>query len=630
MLYLMRKHAGSWMVKILLGAIVVVFVFWGVGSYTQQQAGILAMVNGDVISHEDHLKEYNRLLDQVRQNVGAGMSDELLKALQLEQQALNQLIDRALLRQAAGRLRLQVSDEELSRLVRGVSAFQSEGAFDARRYQQMLSLNRWTPEAFEKMQRDALLIQKLQRLVTESVKISDSEVADWYTWGQTAVRIDQIPLAATKYEKISVSSEETAQYFERHAEAYRTEPEIKVRYVRFSPAATRERVRLTDAEIREEFDLNPDRFEVPRTVEARHILIRTAEDALPAAVEAAREKIAGILDQARAGKDFSELAQQHSEDEGSRAEGGFLGAFRKEAVVAPFADAAFAMTPGEISQPVRTQFGWHLIKVEKVNEGRRRGFDEVKAEIAARLSAERARHLAYDEAEALADAAAGAGDLGQAADARRLEARTTEFFSRRQPVAGIELAAEFAQAAFQLPADAVSEVLELGEDYYVLQVVEQRPSRVPGLAEVEARVRQDLLREKQTEQAGLEARTLLGDLKAGVAIDQAVKKIGARVEATDFFKRSGGAPEAGIAPEVVRAAFELSEREPLPAEPVKTAEGYTVIRFRERKAPAPEGLAAEREQIRSRLLQQKRSEAWTAWLEQLRQASVIELKRELT
>ncbi len=630
MLYLMRKHAGSWMVKVLLGAIVVVFVFWGVGSYTQQQAGILAIVNGDVISREDHLKEYNRLLDQVRQNFGAGLSDDLLKALQLEQQALNQLIDRTLLRQAADRLQLQVSDEELSRSVRGITAFQSEGAFDMRRYQQMLALNRWTPETFETMQRDALLIRKLQRLIADSVKVSEPEIEDWYTWNQTAVRIDQIPFAAAKYDKISVSPEETAQYFERHVEAYRTEPEIKVRYVRFSPSAFRERVTLTDAEIREEFDQNPDRFTVPRTVEARHILIRTAADAPAAAVEAAREKITGILAQARAGKDFSELATQYSEDEGSRAEGGFLGAFRREAVVAPFAEAAFALKPGEIGEPVRTQFGWHLIKVEKVNEGRSRGFDEVKAEIAARLTAERARNLAYDDAEALADAAAGSADLGQAAAARRMEALTTEFFSRRQPAAGIDPAAEFVQAAFQLPANEVSEVLELGEDYYVLQIVEQRPARVPELAAVEARVRQDLIREKQTEQAGQAARALLGDLKAGVASDPAAKKMGATVETTDFFKRSGSAPAVGLAPEVVRAAFELSEREPLPAEPVKTSEGYTVIRFRERKPPAPEGLAAEREQIRSRLLQQKKTEAWGAWLEQLRQASTIELKRELT
>lgn len=628
MLYLMRKHAGSWMVKILLGAIVVVFVFWGVGSYTQQQAGILATVNGDVISWEDHRGETSRLLEQVRQNFGAGMSDELLKALQLERQALNQLVDRLLLRQAAARLKLQVSDEELSRSVRGIAAFQSAGDFDARRYQQMLSLNRLTPESFEAMQREALLVGKIQGIITDSVKVSDREIEEWYAWNNAQVRIDQVRIPAQAIQQVSVSPEETAQYFERHAETYRTEPEVKVRYVRFSAASSLERVAVADAELREEYDANPDRFVVPKTVEARHILIRTAADASAEAVAAAREKIAGILAQARAGKDFAELAKQYSEDEGSRDEGGFLGAFRKEAVVAPFAEAAFALAPGEIGEPVQTQFGWHLIKVENVNEGRTRSFDEAKADIASRLKSERARNLAYDDAEALYDAASATGDLGAAAASHGLEAISTEFFSRQGPIPGIERGAEFAQAAFQLSAGDVSDILDLGGDFVVLQVIDQRPAHIPELAAVEARVRQDLIREKQTEQAGQDARALLSDLKAGVAIDQAAKKIKASVQRTEFFKRSGGSPEAGVDPEVARAAFELSEREPLPAEPVKTSDGYAVIRFGERKPAPAEGLEAEREQIRSRLLQQKKSAAWSAWLEQLRKASVIEVKKE--
>ncbi len=627
MLYLMRKHAGSWMVKILLGAIVVVFVFWGVGSYTQQQAGILATVNGDVISWEDHRGETNRLLEQVRQNFGAGMSDELLKALQLERQALNQLIDRLLLRQAAARLKLQVSDEELSRSVRGIAAFQSAGDFDARRYQQMLSLNRLTPESFEAMQREALLMGKIQGIITGSVKVSDREIEEWYAWNNAQVRIDQVRIPAQAIQQVSVSPEETAQYFERHAETYRTEPEVKVRYVRFAAASSLERVAVTDAELREEYDANPDRFVVPKTVEARHILIRTAADASAEAVAAAREKIAGILAQARAGKDFAELAKQYSEDEGSRDEGGFLGAFRKEAVVAPFAEAAFALAPGEIGEPVQTQFGWHLIKVENVNEGRTRSFDEAKADIASRLKSERARSLAYDEAEALFDAAAATGDLGAAAASRGLEALSTEFFNRQGPIPGIERGTEFAQAAFQLSAGDVSDILDLGGDFVVLQVIDQRPAHLPELAAVEARVKQDLIRQKQTEQAGQDARALLSDLKAGVAIEQAAKKIKASVQRTEFFKRSGS-PEAGVDPEVARAAFELSEREPLPAEPVKTSDGYAVIRFSERKPALAEGLEAEREQIRSRLLQQKKSAAWSAWLEQLRKASVIEVKKE--
>jgi peptidyl-prolyl cis-trans isomerase D len=222
MLDFMRKHAGTWMIKALLGAIVVVFIFWGVGSWTTQREGIVATVNGESISLGDYRNAYNRLLDQARQSLGANLSDDMLKTLQIPKQALNQLIDRTLLKQAADRLKLKVSDEELSQSIRNTPAFQSGGVFDRRRYQQVLSLNRMTPEIFEVSQRDSLLIEKLVRLVTDSVKVSETEAEGWYQWNQAAVKFDFVTVDADRYKNISVSGDEIMQYFERMKEAYRT------------------------------------------------------------------------------------------------------------------------------------------------------------------------------------------------------------------------------------------------------------------------------------------------------------------------------------------------------------------------------------------------------------------------
>ena len=626
MLDLMRKNAGSWVVKALLGAIVVVFVFWGVGSWTSHQEGVVATVDGEAISRQDYSNEYNRLMDQVRQNFGAGITDEMLKSLQLETQALNQLIDRLLLKQAAARLNLQVADEELASSIRAIPAFQSGGVFDPRRYQQMLPLNRLTPETFEMLQRDALLFAKLQRVITDSVKVSEAEVADWYAWSNAAVKIDHVPIATETYTKITASPEEVAQYFERNKESYRTEPELQARYLRFTPEAYLDKVVLTDVEVRDAYDSAPERFAIPPTVEARHILIKVAPDAPPEAAEKTREKLADVLKQARDGKDFAALAKQYSED-GTREQGGALGAFRKEAMVQPFADVAFSLKPGEISEPVRTRFGWHLIKVEKVNEGRTRSFEEVAPEIANQLRGERARNLAYDDAEAVYDAASGSRDLAAAAAARKLDLHTTDFFTRGGPVKGVSKPAEFVQAAFQLAPGEVSDIQDFGDGYTLLQVADSRPARIPELAAIEARVKQDAIREKQTEQAGKDARALLADVKNGAALEAAAKKAGLTVKTTDFFKRGDSPPDLAKEPEVARAAFELSEREPLPAEPIKTSTGYSVIRFRDKKLPAAEGLVGEKVQIHDRLLQQKKSKIWEAWLDQLRQGSEIVRKK---
>jgi peptidyl-prolyl cis-trans isomerase D len=385
---------------------------------------------------------------------------------------------------------------------------------------------------------------------------------------------------------------------------------------------------VAEQALQDYYDANPERFVIPKTVEARHILIRLPADAAPEAVEKAQGKIQEIQKMAREGQDFAELAKQYSEDEGSKAQGGALGAFPKEAMIQPFADVAFALSPGQISDPVRTRFGLHLIKVEKVNDGRTRSFAEAKADIQNQLTRERTRTKAYDEADALYDAASTGGDLGAAAAARKLEVKTTEFFSRTGPVKGVAQAAQFAQAAFQLTPGEISEVQDLGDGFYLLQVVEARPSKIPELSAVEAAVRQDWIKEKQREMARKEAEALAAEVKAGLSLEQAAKKIGVSPGRSDFIKRTDPIPGLGNEPEVNRAAFDLSAGRPLAADPVQTAKGYCVLRFVELKEPAMEGLETERSQIREQLLQQKQMKIWEAWMSQLRNSSEIERRKD--
>lgn len=628
MLDLMRKHAGTWMIKALLGAIVVVFVFWGVGSWTSQREGIVATVNGESISLEDYRNAYNRLMEQARQSLGANLSEEMLKALQVPKRTMDQLIDRTLLKQAAEHLRMQVTDDELAQSIRSIPAFQAGGVFDRRRYQQVLSLNRTTPEIFELNQRDSLLVEKLARLVTDTVKVANSEAESWYQWNHATVRFDFVTVDAERYKSISAAADEVASYFDRMKDRYQIPPEIQVRYVHFAPEAYNDRVQVTTEQIREYYEANADRFVIAPTVEASHILIRVPADADPAVVESARERIQGILKQAREGQDFVQLAKQYSEDEGTKNQGGALGEFPREAMVAPFGEVAFATPPGQISEPVRTRFGWHLIRVTKATEGRTRSLEEATEEIRNQLKAEQARSLAYDDAEALSDAASVADDLIGAAGARRLEVRTTEFFSRNDPVKGIAQGAEFAQAAFQLSPGTVSEILDLGKGYWLLQVAESRPARIPELAAVESRVRQDLAQEKQREQARKDAQALLEELKSGVAWEQAAKKLGLMSRSSGFLKRNDPIGDLGPEPEMLRIAFERSAGNPLPAEPIQTSKGYSVIRFSERQSPDMSGFETERNQIVERLLQQKKFRAWESWLSQLRDRSRVDQKRD--
>ena len=628
MLSLMRKHAGTWMIKVILGAIVIVFVFWGVGSYRSRQSGRIAKVNGTIITLDDYRVSYNNLIEQVRQSFGNNLNEELIRMLQLRKRALDQLVDKALMLQAAEKLKLTVSDEELAEFIRNIGAFQTAGVFDSGRYINTLSRNRLTPEDFEIQQREALIIDKLQALITGSIKVSDLEARQWYIWNNTEVDIDYLFVEPQRYKGIKLTDEELRNYFDQHKDSYKTEPGIKVRYLYFKPEDYAARVTLSEDDIRDYYESNPGEFNIPKTVEARHILIKADQNAKAEQDESARKKAEEVFKLAKEGQDFAELARKYSEGP-TKAKGGYLGAFRREEMVKPFSDKAFSMNAGDISEPVRTAFGWHIIKVEKVNPEKTLSLDEAEADIRKKLKADRSKNIAYDEAEAVYDASFESQNLDGIAADRNLKIQTTEFFTQKNPPQEIKNAARFAAAAFNLPINELSAVQDFADGYYLLEVVDKVQPQIPELNTVEQKVRNDLLKEKQDQRARDEANLLLTELKNGQTLASVSQKFKIPVKQTGFFKRNSSIPEIGAESDIARIAFKLSEEDKLPEEIMAGQKGYYVISFRKRQEPSLEGFEKENAAIRERLLQQKTMKTVDAWLTRLRSESEISIEEGL-
>jgi peptidyl-prolyl cis-trans isomerase D len=623
----MRKHAGSWMIKVLLGGVAITFISWGGYQYTSKRLSRVAIVNGETITIAEYNSAYKRLVNQVRQNFGNNLTDELLKSLQLEHKALDQLVDNILMRQAASDLDIQVTDEDLSRSIRSISAFQVAGVFNPRRYQLVLNQNNLTPESFELSQRDALLVQKLNNLITGSVKVSDQETLEWFKWKNAMIDINYFLLEPDRYKDISVTDEEVQQYFDEHKDAFKTDPAVKVRYLKFDPKNFVAQVKIDDDEIKAYYDEHPSEFQNPKTVEARHILIKVDPNASPEDVAKAKERIEKILQKAKDGQDFAELAKQYSEGP-SRDKGGYLGTFRREAMVKPFSDKAFSMQPGEISDPVRTQFGWHIIKVEKVNAATTTSLADAKQDIRKKLAEERAKYLAYDAADSIFDAIFQGSRLDAIAAEHKLTLHTTDFFTRQNPPQVAAQKAEFAKVAFELPEDEGSEVQDFGDGYYILEVVEKRPAQIPEFKAVEQKVRADLIKEKQAEKAKQDAEAVLAALKDGVSLQEAGRQFDLESRSTGFFKRDGAIPNIGYESEISRAAFSLSDKNKLPGQVLKGRKGFYVIEFAQRKEPDPAAFEKEKPDIQERLLQQKRFMTFEAWLEQVKNRSEIVIEKD--
>ncbi len=616
MLNLMRKNAGTWLIKILLGAIVLVFVFWGVGSFRDRGAGRVASVNGDPIMAEEYNEAYNHLVEQIKQRYGNRLNDEMLKMLQVKKQALDQLIEKRLLLTEAKRLNFTVSDEELSSNIKTIAAFQDNGSFDNRRYRAVLAQNHLTPESFEAKQRDFILMDKVRSLVSDSVKISDAEIEDMYQWKNSQIKIDYVLFDPSLIGDIRLSDDEVKAYFNAHKDTYKTEPKRKAVFLQFTPEMYQSKVTLTESELKDYFDTSAGEFNTPKTVEASHILIQIPPDAKPDAVEKAKEKALLVMKKAKEGKDFSELAKQYSDDPGGK-NGGHLGAFQRDAMVEPFSEKAFSMSPGEISDPVRTQFGFHIIKVEKVNPAATLTFEQARPKIIKKLTDEKAKSIANEAANTAYNDSLNVDALSKVASEMKQPLITTEPFGRSGP-AGVKNPAQFAAAAFKLAPNAISDIVDSGDAYYILQVVEDIPESIPEFARVADRVRADLTKEKQDEQALKDAGQCLSEMKSGKLPKAFQGKKGVKTGTTDFFKRGERIPDIGYEREISSAAFGLSYDKKYADEPIKGQKGYYAIAFKEGKAADPAGLTGEKAQILETLTSQKQRRVFEDLLTSLR------------
>lgn len=628
MLTQMRKNVGSWIIKLLLGAIVIVFILWGVGPDQKNPNTTVATVDGEPIGYVEYNQTYRNILENVRRQFGDNVDEELIKALNLQDQAINQLVDRRVLVNAAHAMGIKVSDEELALSISSIPAFQSSGGFDAQAYQQVLGRLGMSPEGFEAAQREDLLIQKVNDFIGRTVNVSDEEVLAWYQWQNTALDIDYLRIDPAAYADVAVSEEETRAYFDANQDAYRTTPKLKARYIVFRPADYKSRVKVQDDEVAAYYEENQDEFFSPERVEVRHILIKAGPEADDALVAAARKKAADIHERALAGEDFSELAKQHSEDP-SRNQGGYLGTFGRGRMVKPFEDAAFNLKAGEISAPVRTDFGWHIIKVENHLEAETLSLEASRDKIRGLLADSKARALALEDAESAYDMSYGGDDLLAAAERFGAPVNTTDWIDREDAVSGVADSRQLVETAFGLAPMAISEVRDLGDGFYIIQPLEIRPARIPDFEDVRDRVEQDLTAERQWEHAESDAREMLQALRDGASLDEVGAAKGRTPQTTGWFKRGEAIPDIGFDTALTAAAFNLSADNPFPDAPLRGEAGVFVFGYRDHRVPDAVSADEEREALQQQLRQRKQQELFQNWMAQARSRTTIEIDQAL-
>ncbi len=629
MLSIMRRQAGSWIIKALLFAIVVVFVFWGVGSFRNRGSNRVADINGEIITYDVYHQAYERLREQYRRVYGNSFDEQMLKAMNLEQQALDQIIQRVLMLQEAKRLNIQATDEILDETIAKIPAFQKNGVFDEAQAEYVLSQNRMTTAEFRNSMREGMIIEKLQALVVNGILATKAEAKEWYDWYNAEADLNYLLFTNQRHKDITLSDDEIAEYFKANENNYLTEPEVKVNYLFFDPLTYKDQIKVSQEDIDTYYQRHQEEFKSEKTVEARHILLKLDANADEKTVAARKLEAEKIYKLAIEGKPFDELAKKYSEDS-TKDQGGYLGAFKKDAMVKPFADKAFAMKAGEISEPIRTRFGWHVIKVEKVNEATTQSLEQASNSIRAKLIAEKAKAMAKEKADEIYNSVNEGDDLAAVAQSHQLNIKTTDFFTARNfKEQGISDGKAFADTAFGLKKMSISDTVDLGNGYALLQVVDRREASIPPLETIKEKVRADLSQKRQKEMAKADAEACLAELKKGKSLEEEATAYDLKPLSTGFFKRSGSIPGIGYDPQVSQAVFTLNDSNKLPDKVYEGKQGWYVIQLKARRPPEAEGFEKESGAIITRLTEQKKQATTQEWIRDLKAKGKIEINTKM-
>jgi peptidyl-prolyl cis-trans isomerase D len=629
MLGLMRKHATSWLIKVALFAIVIVFIFWGGYSYTERRASRVAVVNGSYIGLREYQSAYNNLLEQMRRQLGNQFSSDILETLNLKDQALSQLINRRLLLEEAAWMKLDISREELQKAIRSYPAFQTNGQFDPQRYYQTLRFMRLTPQDFEANLHEDLLMDKVQRFITRGAKVLDTEMLSYFHHTRDKVSLDYVQIDPRKLnEQVELDEEALKSYFDEHRENYQIGAKRSIIYVRFPPGDYLQEAQTTDAEVEEFYRLHQEDYQEPEKVRASHILFRISPQAKMTDLQPVLEKAKKVLDLTRQGDDFAGLARKYSDDS-TASNGGDLGYFTRNDMVKPFADAAFSMKKGEISDLVRTPFGLHIIKVEDIKEKSTLSLSEVRETVIQKLKKEGASEIALQRAELFIDETRALDDLRKAAAARGLEVHESGLFAANETIAQLGRYPEVNRVVFSLQPGEVSPVLEVGEDKVVAQLSDIQEPRLPDLTEVREKVEKDWVAEQSRILARKQAQDLLKTAIQKGGLAEAAKGDKLQIKETDLFTATSPAQPLGNQRDLVLAALALTPEQPVAPDVYEVSQSFVIIQLKDREPAAEEEFQKEKENIARSLLQLKKEQIFSRWVTARRQQSDIKILQEL-
>lgn len=629
MLDYIRSNAQSWGVKAAFGIIILVFVFWGVGSLRDTNSpGVVATVNDKPILLMDMENTLRQAEDSIRRT-NPGITAEQIQQMQLKMQVFRQMVVESLLTQEAARLGITVSPVDMRRAIEAMPIFQNEqGKFDPGAYKRIMTAQRQSLSIFEEGIRKRLLEERLRKDITAGATVTAEEARAAFNYQAEGREVEYVFFPASVQTPAPLAEDELKAYYESHRQTFAIPVKLDVEYIHAIPADLGAPDSFSAEAVQAWYDKNIDRFSTPAKAKVRHILLRLAPGAAPAEVQKAEDSMKDMQAQLAKGGDFAALAAKYSQDEGTAPRGGDLDWISPGDTVPAFNDAVFAMKKGEVSKPVRTDFGLHLIKVDEMQPAATKPLKDVEKDVRAALAEQQGAEKLRETLDVLIEGNILGKPLTEVAKTHGLTAKSSGLL----PLADLEtllgIDAKAAQILLASPAGApVDTALEAaGNGFVVARIKEKTEAGTRPYEEVKQDIVKILTAEKNREaalKAAADARKSLGDAKALPA------PLAARVVATPPVPRGAPLGDLVVQPEVLQAVFTATPQQWLPSVhegSVKGVPGAVMLRVKKVVLPDDAQWQPIGELLRSSLEEGRRQQMFETFVGILLQQARVEVK----
>lgn len=616
MLSTLRKNAGSWAIKFILGFIALTFVSWGAYTYHEREQEVAATVGSTRITLSDLGEAVAGLEKSYRDVYGSAFTPDMAKALDLKRQALDSLIRRTLLLAEAKRMGIVARTAEIQREIAATPAFQVEGQFREDRYRSILAYNRVSPAEYEAAKRDELTLRKMEGLFAASSRVSPAEAKEFFDLGFRKIRLlVAVSDPAAMKQVPAPTPEEIAAHYEETKERYRIPARVKLSLAQFSPNHFAKTATASEEEIQAYYEGNPERF---RTEESRllsHILLPYT----PGTRETVRKRAEELRSQAGASREaFEALAK--------RSPGGNAAAswFTRRDLRPEVADAAFSIGVDSVAGPVDTGKGFMLVRVNRIRFSETLPLSKVRERVISLLAHEKGKDLAVVTAYEAHGKATQTMDLAKACAPYGVRVLETGWVSGERPG---DLPPQVVQEALLLRAGEIAPVQTVGDTHYLFRVAAKEDSRLPELPEVRDRVRQAVLEKKRSAEARATIEKVLAASKTREELERNARKAGVSVQKTPFFlPLSGPLPEVlAQAKEIRKELISLSETHPVFPKVLPGGKRFLAVAYLEGQPPDEKEWETRRDSLTRELAERKKTDMIEAFLGERRKTAGVEI-----